>query len=77
MRQALTMAKRFSQPVCKAAAMGICNPNIQMLAIIGIILILLWAAGLVFHIAGSLIHFILVLAVISFVIHLLTGRRVG
>ena len=48
-----------------------------MLAIIGIILIALWAAGLLFHIAGSLIHIVLVLAVISFVIHLVTGRKVG
>ena len=30
-----------------------------MLAIIGIILIILWALGLGFHIAGSLIHIIL------------------
>jgi len=46
-----------------------------MLAIIGIILILLWALGLGFHIAGGLIHVILVVAVIMFVIHLLTGSR--
>ena len=46
-----------------------------MLAIIGIILIILWALGLGFHIAGSLIHIILVIAVIMFVIHLITGGR--
>jgi hypothetical protein len=46
-----------------------------MLAIIGIILILLWALGLGFHIAGSLIHIILVVALIMFVIHLVTGRQ--
>jgi hypothetical protein len=46
-----------------------------MLAIIGIILIVLWALGLGFHIAGGLIHIILVVAVIMFVFHLLTGRR--
>jgi hypothetical protein len=45
-----------------------------MLAIIGIILIILWALGLGFHIAGGLIHIILVVAVIMFVIHLVTGR---
>jgi hypothetical protein len=37
-----------------------------MLAIIGIILIILWALGLGFHIAGSLIHIILVVAVIDY-----------
>jgi hypothetical protein len=46
-----------------------------MLAIIGIILIIIWGLGLAFHIAGSLIHIILVLALISIVFHLVTGRR--
>ncbi len=47
-----------------------------MLAIIGIILIVLWALGLGFHIAGSLIHVILVVALIMFVFHVITGRKV-
>ena len=51
------------------------NNFTSMLAIIGIILIVLWALGLGFHIAGSLIHIILVVALIMFVIHLVTGRR--
>jgi hypothetical protein len=46
-----------------------------MLAIIAIILILLWAVGLGFHIAGSLIHIILVLALISLIFHFVTGRK--
>jgi hypothetical protein len=46
-----------------------------MLAILGVILILLWLAGFMFHVAGSLIHIVLVFAVISFVVHLLTGRK--
>jgi hypothetical protein len=46
-----------------------------MLAIIGIILIILWGLGFAFHIAGGLIHIILVVALIMFVIHLVTGRR--
>jgi len=46
-----------------------------MLAIIGILLIIFWGIGLFFHIAGSLIHIILVLALISFVFHLVSGRR--
>ena len=46
-----------------------------MLLIAGLILFVLWAGGfLVFHVAGGLIHLLLVLAVISFVIHLFTGR---
>jgi hypothetical protein len=46
-----------------------------MLAIIGIILIILWALGFGFHVAGGLIHIILVVALVMFIFHLLTGRR--
>jgi len=50
--------------------------KLLMLAIIAIILILLWAVGLGFHIAGSLIHIILVFALISLIFHFVTGRKV-
>ena len=46
-----------------------------MLAIIGLLLIVVWLFGLIFHIAGSLIHLVLVLAVVAFVFHLLFGRK--
>jgi uncharacterized protein DUF5670 len=42
--------------------------------IIGI-LVLLWLLGFSFHIGGGLIHLILVVALIVFVVNLLTGRR--
>ena len=43
---------------------------------IGIILLLLWAGGfLMFHVAGFLIHILLIVAVISFILHFVTGRR--
>ena len=45
-----------------------------MLAIIGIILIILWATGLVVHIAGGFIHLVLVIALIMFVLHFLRGK---
>ena len=36
----------------------------------------LWAAGfLMFHVAGVLLHFVLLLAVISLIVHFVTGRR--
>jgi hypothetical protein len=47
-----------------------------MLPAIAIILIILWALGFGFHIAGGLIHIILVVALIMFVLHFVTGRRV-
>ena len=43
---------------------------------IGIILLLLWAGGfLMFHVAGFLIHILLIVAVIAFILHFVTGRR--
>ena len=47
-----------------------------MLLTIGVILLICWALGfLAFHVAGGLIHILIVLAVISFIAHLFTGRR--
>ena len=46
-----------------------------MLAVIGLILIALWVLGLVVHIAGGMIHLVLVLAVIFFVLHFLKGGK--
>jgi Family of unknown function (DUF5670) len=42
-----------------------------------IILLLMWALGLGFGVAGSLIHILLVVALVVLVINLLQGRRVG
>ena len=47
-----------------------------MLLILGIILLVCWGLGLfAFHVAGGLIHILIVLAVISFIVHLFRGRR--
>ena len=46
-----------------------------MLWTIFAILLVLWLLGFGFHIAGGLIHLLLVLAVIVLVINLVTGRR--
>lgn len=46
-----------------------------MLAL-AIILLVLWALGFgVFHVAGSLIHLLLVLAIIVILYRVITGRR--
>jgi len=39
------------------------------------LLILFWLVGLVAHVGGSFIHFLLALALIVFVYDLVTGRR--
>lgn len=47
-----------------------------MLLIIAILLLLFWGGGFAFHVAGGLIHLLLVIALVLFVLHFLTGRRV-
>ena len=44
--------------------------------LIALLLLLLWAGGfLMFHVASGLIHLLLLFAVVSFVVHLVTGSR--
>jgi hypothetical protein len=46
-----------------------------MLWAIFVILLVLWLLGFSLHVAGSLIHLLLVVALIVLVINLVTGRR--
>ncbi|MGA3071323.1 MAG: lmo0937 family membrane protein [Terracidiphilus sp.] len=46
-----------------------------MLWTIFVILLVLWLLGFSFHVAGGLIHILLILAVIVLVFNLLAGRR--
>jgi hypothetical protein len=45
-----------------------------MLWSIFVILLVLWLLGFSFHVAGGLIHLLLVIAVIVLIINLLSGR---
>jgi len=47
-----------------------------MLWTIFAILLILWLLGWGFHVAGSLIHLVLVVALVVMLLNLLTGRRV-
>ena len=47
-----------------------------MLWTIAIILIVLWALGLFTHVAGGLIHVLLVVAIIVIIVSLVRGRRI-
>ncbi len=49
---------------------------LDLLFIVAIVLALMWVFGFAFHIAGGIIHLLLVLAVIALVVRLLAGRRV-
>jgi len=47
-----------------------------MLLTLGVILLVAWILGLVaFHVTSWAIHLVLVLAVISLLVHLVSGRR--
>lgn len=47
-----------------------------MFLILAIVLVVLWAGGfLLFHVSSFLIHLLIIFAVISLVMHLITGNR--
>ena len=46
-----------------------------MLWTVFVILLVLWLLGFSFHIAGGLIHLLLVIAVVVLVFNLISGRR--
>lgn len=67
----MTTGKSFLMPAADLTF----NRNQSMLYTIAIILLVLWALGFfVVHLPG-LIHLVLVVALVVFVVQLLTGRR--
>ncbi len=47
----------------------------RMLFTIAVILLILWLLGFATHVVGSIIHVVLVIAIVLFLIGLFTGRR--
>lgn len=47
-----------------------------MLWTIVVLLLILWLLGFTMHVAGGLVHVLLVVALVVIVLRLLTGRRV-
>ena len=47
-----------------------------MLLIIAILLLLFWGGGFALHVAGGLIHILLVIALVVFILHFVSGRKV-
>jgi hypothetical protein len=63
---------------CLPANLGtipVMGKAVQMLWTIFVVLLVLWVLGFSFHIAGALIHILLVVAVVILVINLVSGRR--
>jgi hypothetical protein len=48
-----------------------------MLWTIFVVLLILWLLGFSLHVAGSLIHLLLVVALIVLVVNLVSGRRIA
>ena len=46
-----------------------------MLLIIAILLLLFWGGGLAFHVAGGLIHILIVIALVMFILHFVRGGK--
>jgi hypothetical protein len=46
-----------------------------MLWTIFVILLIMWLLGFSFHIAGSLVHLLLVVALVVLIVNLISGRR--
>jgi hypothetical protein len=51
--------------------------EIKMLWTIFVVLLILWLLGFSLHVAGGLIHLLLVVALVVLVINLVSGRRVA
>ena len=48
----------------------------KMFLAIAAVLVILWALGfIVFHVAGALIHLLIVLALIAVIVHFVMGRK--
>ena len=48
-----------------------------MLLVIAILILLFWVGGFAFHVAGGLIHILLVIALVMFVLHFIRGGKAG
>jgi hypothetical protein len=54
------------------------NWRLKMFLVLFIVLLVAWATGfLAFHVAGALIHLLLILAVISLIVHFFRGAGAG
>lgn len=57
--------------------MGSAAKEAGMLWTIFVILLILWLLGFSFHVAGGLIHILLVVALVVLIINLVSGRRMA
>jgi hypothetical protein len=65
----------FAASCVNAQGVAVLRKGKKMLWTIFAIILVLWLLGFSFHIAGSLIHLLLVVAVIVLLFNLISGRR--
>jgi Family of unknown function (DUF5670) len=59
-----------------AGVSNIGEEQMSIWAILFVVLLIAWAGGFVmFHVAGGLIHLLLVLAILSLILHFAMGRK--
>jgi hypothetical protein len=51
------------------------NPKETMLWTIFVVILILWLLGFIGHFGGSLIHLLLVIALVILIVNLISGRR--
>jgi hypothetical protein len=63
-------------PFLHPAGRNECKRRLSMFLIIALVLLVLWALGFfAFHVAGGLIHLLLIIAIVVGLVHLFQGRR--
>lgn len=71
----MSLAAKEALPRNKGLTQGATRKQSDtMLMIIAIVLVVLWLLGLFMHIAGGLIHIVLVIALVMFILHMMRGR---
>jgi hypothetical protein len=74
-RRVRPAAGKFSSPFL-AANREVKEKKMSIWTILFVVLLIAWLGGFtVFHVAGGLIHLLLVFAVISLILHFVMGRR--
>ena len=68
---------RWSKPSVPMNRVGSSVEVVAMLWTLIVILLVLWALGLITAVGGAVIHLLLVIAVIILVVQLIGGRRVA
>lgn len=66
------MTKEIAEQACEDSIIN--EGEIMIMTIVGV-LVVLWLLGLLVHIGGGIIHFLLVVAAIVFLYDLLVGRK--